>query len=223
MALINCPECGKLVSNQASACPNCGCPIKRVDASTEESPTMSKLSSTDRSAQCAVPKNTHSMTWYVLLKCILVFGIILNVFDAMAYFIGAHYLGLGYEFYEMLPILRSLDVFGGVFCFVMAIFTFIVWYSLRNYKVIGPKLLTIMYIANAVFNAIYMFAFSSIVERERINVISQNWFLYQSYYTDVIAFSNKIEVWTIIQIVVAIIMIIVNYLYFKKRSDQFCF
>lgn len=27
MALINCPECGKQVSDQAGACPNCGCPI----------------------------------------------------------------------------------------------------------------------------------------------------------------------------------------------------
>ena len=28
MALINCPECGKQVSNQAIACPNCGYPIQ---------------------------------------------------------------------------------------------------------------------------------------------------------------------------------------------------
>lgn len=27
MALINCPECGKEISDQASSCPNCGCPI----------------------------------------------------------------------------------------------------------------------------------------------------------------------------------------------------
>lgn len=27
MALINCPECNKQVSNRAKICPNCGCPI----------------------------------------------------------------------------------------------------------------------------------------------------------------------------------------------------
>lgn len=27
MALIKCPECGKELSNRASSCPNCGCPI----------------------------------------------------------------------------------------------------------------------------------------------------------------------------------------------------
>ena len=27
MAMINCPECGKEISNKAATCPNCGCPI----------------------------------------------------------------------------------------------------------------------------------------------------------------------------------------------------
>lgn len=27
MALIKCPECGREVSDRASACPNCGCPL----------------------------------------------------------------------------------------------------------------------------------------------------------------------------------------------------
>lgn len=27
MALINCPECGKEISEKAKSCPNCGCPI----------------------------------------------------------------------------------------------------------------------------------------------------------------------------------------------------
>ncbi len=32
MALIKCPECGKEISDQAKACPNCGCPINETDA-----------------------------------------------------------------------------------------------------------------------------------------------------------------------------------------------
>ncbi len=28
MALINCPECGKQISDKASACHNCGCPVE---------------------------------------------------------------------------------------------------------------------------------------------------------------------------------------------------
>ncbi len=34
MALINCPECHKSVSDQARSCPNCGRPIKREEQRT---------------------------------------------------------------------------------------------------------------------------------------------------------------------------------------------
>lgn len=30
MALINCPECGKEISDKAAACPNCGCPVEAM-------------------------------------------------------------------------------------------------------------------------------------------------------------------------------------------------
>ena len=29
MALITCPECGKEVSDKATTCPNCGCPLQQ--------------------------------------------------------------------------------------------------------------------------------------------------------------------------------------------------
>ncbi len=31
MALINCPECGKEISDQVAACPNCGNPIRKTN------------------------------------------------------------------------------------------------------------------------------------------------------------------------------------------------
>lgn len=31
MAIINCPECGKEISDKAPACPNCGHPLKKAD------------------------------------------------------------------------------------------------------------------------------------------------------------------------------------------------
>ena len=30
MALIKCPECGREVSDRASSCPNCGCPLSEI-------------------------------------------------------------------------------------------------------------------------------------------------------------------------------------------------
>ena len=31
MALIKCPECGRSLSDQAAACPHCGCPVNKED------------------------------------------------------------------------------------------------------------------------------------------------------------------------------------------------
>ena len=36
MALIKCPECGKEISNKASSCPGCGCPINKTEVETEQ-------------------------------------------------------------------------------------------------------------------------------------------------------------------------------------------
>ena len=37
MALINCPECGKEISEKAGSCPNCGCPLNTIEKAVEES------------------------------------------------------------------------------------------------------------------------------------------------------------------------------------------
>lgn len=36
MALIQCPECGKEISDQATTCPSCGCPIKNEAPNTKK-------------------------------------------------------------------------------------------------------------------------------------------------------------------------------------------
>lgn len=35
MALINCPECGKSISDKAETCPECGSPVKEKSAFTK--------------------------------------------------------------------------------------------------------------------------------------------------------------------------------------------
>lgn len=36
MALINCPECGKEISDKAISCPSCGCPINQQSTNSNE-------------------------------------------------------------------------------------------------------------------------------------------------------------------------------------------
>ena len=46
MAIIQCPECRKEVSNIAKNCPNCGCPIKMEQPSNEVKIRMSMIKGT---------------------------------------------------------------------------------------------------------------------------------------------------------------------------------
>lgn len=42
MALINCPECSREVSDQATACPQCGTPIKAQRVRTSEDSALTR-------------------------------------------------------------------------------------------------------------------------------------------------------------------------------------
>lgn len=42
MALINCPECGKQISNNAENCPNCGYPINKKNYSKQKNKIVVK-------------------------------------------------------------------------------------------------------------------------------------------------------------------------------------
>lgn len=64
MALIKCKECGHEVSDKASMCPNCGCPIESLGAAKEE-------------VMYEEPKKTKGWIWALIvavLLCILVGG-----------------------------------------------------------------------------------------------------------------------------------------------------
>ena len=51
MALINCPECGREISDKAIACPHCGCPIAaEKEAQTSLLGTLSNISSANERA-----------------------------------------------------------------------------------------------------------------------------------------------------------------------------
>ena len=69
MALIKCPECGKEISDKATACVNCGCPLSAIIEQPTEAKTVSlekDLNSQITELQSRVnedrDKNTYSKT-----------------------------------------------------------------------------------------------------------------------------------------------------------------
>lgn len=43
MALIECKECGQMISDKAVACPKCGCPVEHAEVETNEQPQSENL------------------------------------------------------------------------------------------------------------------------------------------------------------------------------------
>ena len=43
MSMIKCTECGKEISDKATACPHCGCPMTEILSATKESKKEEKV------------------------------------------------------------------------------------------------------------------------------------------------------------------------------------
>lgn len=59
MSLINCPECGKSISDQAKTCPNCGVAINRPLG--------------DGSAKGCADAGCASITWVIMVAVFIMF------------------------------------------------------------------------------------------------------------------------------------------------------
>lgn len=80
MALIKCSECGKEISDKASACPHCGCPVI-VDSKKQEYENLyANAKSFSKVNNAKDLKNGYSSTGRLIV------GIIFIVFSAMVLF-----------------------------------------------------------------------------------------------------------------------------------------
>jgi hypothetical protein len=52
MALIKCPECGKMFSDKAKCCPGCGCPVEKALEGNEKSDESNNQSHEDDNKKC---------------------------------------------------------------------------------------------------------------------------------------------------------------------------
>lgn len=170
-------------------------------------------------------KKTYPMKWHKAVLVFLWIGIVLNLISSVMYFMGTQYQEFTYKVYKMLPALRGMDIFSGIFAIGMAAFGFITWLRLKNYKKHAPKLLIAMYVANMLFYIVYMFAFYMIISGAETKIIYGNSYIQGSFkyqrYLDLnkVAFSAT----DIVPIIVSIVMIVIDSIYYKKRAELFVY
>lgn len=218
---MKCTKCGYEIY-EGTVCPICGYNNSGDTSSNSTTPNLDTHDTPNHENEETV-KSTYSMKWYKAILVILWLGIIGNAISGILFFTGSVYQGFADKVYDMLPSLKPLDIFSGIFSLSMVIFTFIVWLRLKNYKKHAPRSLTLMNIINTIFLIAYSIALYSIIAGAETTIIYgssyvQGGYQYQEYLDlSKVSFSAS----DIIEVIVSIVMTIANYIYFRNRSDLF--
>jgi hypothetical protein len=81
MALINCPECGKEISDKALSCPQCGCPISSNNGNNNIKPTPLKAKKEDDDKVIIVNKGSNYGIGCVILFVLAIIPLFFIVYD----------------------------------------------------------------------------------------------------------------------------------------------
>lgn len=82
MALINCPECGKEISDKAPACPHCGCPVVIAPPEPTEDDirkqTIERLNAQEQTSKAKRKRTTLLIIGIVIAVCAIAVLIVLR-------------------------------------------------------------------------------------------------------------------------------------------------
>ena len=93
MALINCPECGRQVSDKAAACPNCACPITAAPTASTPLPAPPRHDQVRPRLPVSTPATVSSPEFRTRAQP-GVWGVIISLIGVVILFAGSWFLGL---------------------------------------------------------------------------------------------------------------------------------
>lgn len=198
-----CPKCGSEIPNESKFCTHCGAQTTPRPAQQSQQNYSANNSSTQQQynqQQYAQQQqyNGYPMNWYKFLIYFALFAsCVLNLISGIVILTGGHYGGYASMVYAYFGGLKALDIIIGILIILLAAFAIVTRFSLAKLQASGPKYLYILYIGSFVVNIIYAIAVGAI--------------------TGINVFDTSI----IIQLIVCVVMVIVNHIYFSKRKSLF--
>lgn len=110
MALINCPECNREISDQSTTCIGCGMPLKNGGPTTQDSqsapePAPAEIKAKQSPKRTATQREKQRVVWLTIA--------IIPVSLFMAYVIGLMFIGIPFQW-------RFLMIFGFLVAFIGA-------------------------------------------------------------------------------------------------------
>lgn len=144
-----------------------------------------------------MPMRWHKfLIFFLILSTLSAFGNALKMFTGLNH--GSYYDAQLY--YKTFSGLKYLDVFGGIVLIIIAVLTIVTAVSLKKYKRGGPTLLVVQYAMCAIFRPLYAILCSIITK---------------------LPIEDLLDLSMPLIIVVFIIFIILNMIYYKKRTHLF--
>ena len=231
-----CPNCGTDVSSAGRFCPNCGTPVQPSEPTTGAAPQPQYQQPQYQQPQYQQPQYQQpqyqqpqyqqqqyqqplyqqpyppmqaaapQMNWYKFLIYFALFaGAVVNAINAIRFFTGlvngssadAQWL------YAFFPSWKTVDIVVGLLLLVLAAFSIFTRFRLSGYYKNGPLCLYLTYGLSALSNIVYLIGVALVISGTGISLTD----------LDIIP--------TVTSIVVSIVMVVINVVYFNKRKQLF--
>ena len=204
-----CHSCGTEYPDGTKFCPFCGATAPETPAQSDAVFQQQEQAPQQPIAQGFVPQNVTDpyqgtpMKWHKFLVYFALWAsAVLNLVNAIMCFTGAHYGELAQDIYAFFPSLKTADTIYGLLLLVIVALAVITALRLMKLKVGAPKLLTCLYILVIVSTILYLLLAASAMKG------------YAS-------FGELLNTSTITSLLVSAIMLIVNIVYYRKRTSLF--
>lgn len=143
----------------------------------------------------------QKMGWFKFIIYFQLFAsAVINAALGITAFTGSHYDGKAELVYAFFPGMSAVDKVYGLVLIVLAVFAIIVRFQLAQFKKAGPNLYLLLMLISAVAGLVYIIAVNINISGYGVNV----------------EYSDQIS-----QLVVCVVLLVVNYIYFQKRSHLF--
>lgn len=175
--------------------------IADIDKSTEESLTPPKYNIESKDTSDSSFVNLYPMNWYKFIIYFQLFlNVLINIVSALRYFTGDVYGGNAEAVYNAFEGMRYLDISWGILLILLAVYCIKIRKDLALFKIKAPTNYLILTAANFCSSFFYTILASAISGASAIDLGLYN---------------------SITQLVVGIIYIILNKVYFDKRKFMF--
>ena len=215
-----CHNCGTQLDDGVAFCHNCGTAIQKPPAAqpAPQQPVYQQTAPQQPVYQQSVPvqpvyqqpvyqqpvifMEAPPMKWFKFLIYFYLWAeAVLNIIGGIGILTGASYQGQADLVYTLIDGLKGFDIFIGLYSIALAGFGIFVRFRLAGYKKNGPLMIMIQYIAVAALALIYIIGMNAIVP---------------SYIMEFVDLTSMYS-----NLVLSIVFVIVNHIYFKKRAHMF--